>query len=150
MKIWTKETFNCNECRHLNRLDLDGTCNYLCNILEKDINEVLSIDKDCPFSKPITNEVIEGFGFTKLPEYTLCHNGAYVLETDKTFPLIRAEYKLDYIIECFKDNIFFVFKIKHIEGVDYENLVMEGIPIFMGTINNPEELKFILATIGVI
>ena len=142
MKVWNKNINSCCDCYHC-----DGDS---CNITNEFLNnrsEIINVN--CPFAQPITKEVIEGFGFTKLPEY-FSASSAYLLETDKLFFPYSRGYKINYLIESHSDNTFIIFKFRYIDNVRYEDLVAGSISIFMGTINNPSELEFILRSIGVI
>ena len=147
MKVWNKEANSCSECICKNTHDFDGS--PYCNLTFEDVKNN-SIHKDCPFAQKITKELVEGFGFIKLPEYLSCSNGAYLLETDKLFFPYSRGYKINYLIESHSDNTFIIFKFRYIDNVCYEDLVAGSISIFMGKINNPQELSFILRSIGVI
>ena len=148
MKVFNEEVEDCCLCPYLGNYSMNEE--PYCKLDKKDIEDINVIPNHCPFSQKITKEVIEGFGFIKLQEYVLSHNGAYVLKTNLEYPEIGTAYKLDYLIESYNNSRFAIFKVKHIEGAVYENLVIDGILMFIGTINNPIELEFILRSIGVI
>lgn len=127
MKVFNEEVNCCQDCPFLNHIGMDGEDSY-CNKLHKDITE-RSIDKECPFNKPITKEVIEGFGF----EIFNYRN-----------------------IECFNLKNYLLFKFENNNFISIDKF--PGIPrhcesgnnCFRGTINNLIELEFILKSIGVI
>ena len=63
MKVWGKEVNSCGTCPCANRDMMDEP---YCNILNIDGEfHYNTIHKDCPFSKPITSEVIESYGFKR-------------------------------------------------------------------------------------
>ena len=80
--------------------------------------------EDCPYSKPITKEVIESFGFkqglTWVNEHQRYDKGEYCIQ-----------------ITEIDTNILTIYKYM-------------GPTLFYGTINNPEELRFILTSLGII
>ena len=134
VKVWGKEIDSCWKCYHHGHTDFDELCcSYTGTVIKSDINE------DCPFSKPITKEVIEGHGFE----------------------IIKEQGKSFQARKCFKSNI------KSIEGKydinGYWDIVISSdlyviineesfgkTTYFRGTVNNPVELEFILKSIGVI
>src|SRR5574343_1030922 len=74
MKVWGKEINSCNECIYIRSSygngygDFSASCLLKPEYLYKGCSNcwyddtTSKIDKDCPFSKPITKEVIESFG----------------------------------------------------------------------------------------
>ena len=131
MKVLNKEVDSCGTCPCANRDMMDEP---YCNILNIDGEfHYNTIHKDCPFSKPITSEVIESYGG-----------------------------EVAHIMEAFKEDILFWFKDKkylvHIHNHDriVPLLIITdtekccNMDVFKGTINNPIELEFILKSIGVI
>lgn len=125
MKVFNEEVNCCQDCPFLDHVGMDGEDSY-CNKLHKDVME-RSIDKDCPFNKPITKEVIEGFGFKLL--------------SDKDNWCEFRNNKCDLYV-----NLDFQ-KPTHL------NIHSRG-SAFIGNckpkVNNPIELEFILKSIGVI
>ena len=128
VKVWGKEIDSCWKCYHHGHTDFDELCcSYTGTVIKSDINE------DCPFTKPITKEVIESFGG-----------------------------EVAYIPEAYKEDILFWFNNKkylvHIHNHDriVPLLIITdtekccNMDVFKGTINNPIELEFILKSIGVI
>ena len=128
VKVWGLEIDSCWKCYHHGHTDFDELCcSYTGTVIKSDINE------DCPFSKPITKEVIESFGG-----------------------------EVAYIPEAYKEDILFWFNNKkylvHIHNHDriIPLLIITdtekccNMDVFKGTINNPIELEFILKSIGVI
>ena len=63
VKVWGKEVSCCRDCEYLEEA-LDGCENIYryCNKGKYYLDDVDVLDKDCPFTKPITKEVIESFG----------------------------------------------------------------------------------------
>ena len=143
MKAWNKNINSCWECVLFDR---ERDCHLATELFKHEINVKTDINPQCPFAQKITKEVIEGFGFTKLPEY-FSASSAYILETDKLFFPYSRGYKINYLIESHSDNAFIIFKFRYIDNVRYEDLVAGSISIFMGTINNPIELEFILRSV---
>ena len=128
VKVWGLEIDSCWKCYYHGHTDFDELCcSYTGTVIKSDINE------DCPFSKPITKEVIESFGG-----------------------------EVAYIPEAYKEDILFWFNNKkylvHIHNHDriIPLLIITdtekccNMDVFKGTINNPIELEFILKSIGVI
>ncbi len=136
MKVFNTEVNCCNECPMIDRHSdkyLDLKCNLLHRANVSDKNKTIS--KDCPFNKPITQEIIEGFGFKVMSDY-----GA------GTSYILGDAYKLDtvkYEGLTYSKNQVRIFTNAGIFGEDWSR-------IFMGTINNPEELKFILSSLNII
>ena len=130
VKVWGKEVNSCKECNYYNQ---EYDCNLIGMFLSEDIDISKDISKDCPFSKPITKEIIESFGG-----------------------------EVAYIPEAYKEDILFWFNNKkylvHIHNHDriIPLLIITdtekccNMDVFKGTINNPIELEFILKSIGVI
>lgn len=139
MKVFNEEVNYCQDCPFLNHVGMDGEDSY-CNKLHKDVME-RSIDKDCPFNKPITKEVIEGFGFVNTKQYS----------DELVFQKNISDYEF-YELSLQEDNRVII------EYWSQEKLVTKVLPketwgcfnIFAGEINNPEELGFILHSIRVI
>ena len=136
VKVWGLEIDSCWKCYHHGRTDFDELCcSYTGTIIKSDINE------DCPFSKPITKEVIEGFGF-KLSN---------ILEADSDEIIEGFEKYInenDRIILHFSAKYGIVIYKSHCYNSTSGN--WEQIDLFKGTINNPIELEFILKSVGVI
>ena len=136
VKVWGKEVTCCNMC---NYNYYDGLIGGLrCNLSPKPIignrdkNSIEPIYKDCPFSKPVTKEVIEEFGF----KYIKTHPGT----TESYFEFPDSEWGLD-----FDPNWKGILYIRiYVFGCDGDTTY------FAGTINNPIELEFILKSVGVI
>lgn len=148
MKVFNKEVEECCMCPCLDHLDMDGS--PYCNMLQKDIKDCDTIDKDCPFNKSVTKEDFEKFGFNYFPKYILSHKGAFVLERNDLYPKIgNTDITVDYLVEWY-DNRFAIFILQHNENEIYENQVLGAPRQFIGTINNPIELEFILQSIGII
>ena len=124
VKVWGLEIDSCWKCYHHGRTDFDELCcSYTGTVIKSDINE------DCPFSKPVTKEVIEEFGF----KYIKTHPGT----TESYFEFPDSEWGLDFDPN-WKSILIYVF------GCDGDTTY------FAGTVNNPIELEFILKSIGVI
>ena len=134
MKVFNKEVSCCNDCPMIDRNSdryLDPKCNLSHGANVSDKNKTIS--KDCPFNKPITKEVIEGFGF-KFEGGKLREN---FLDNFNFKDKIRLEY-------WYKDKALTIININRGIFEEYPDV------IFKGTINNPIELEFILKSIGVI
>lgn len=131
MKVLNKEVEECCMCPCLDHLDMDGSS--YCNMLQKDIKDCNIIDKDCPFNKPITKEVIEGFGF-------------YHFYDDFTFGVYTKNMENNHMWNMTYD---YSDKSCRIIEVDSNDSEIFG-ETFIGTINNPIELEFILQNIGII
>lgn len=136
MKVWGKEVSCCNDCTYFYK---DG------DILEcatDELKHLKSLDKveykmyaheDCPFSKPITKEVIEKFGF-------IFRYNDFTFEVfNKTKDSI-SNYNLEYDYSSHWCTI-------NTCNLDDTEIYSE---IFKGEINNPEELRFILTSLGII
>ena len=126
MRVYNEKVDRCCECPMLDHLDMEGS--PFCGILNEEVDNN-KIHPDCPFSKPITKDVIEGFGF-KIFNYRN--------------------------IECFNLKNYLLFKFENNNFISIDKFpdtprhCESGNNCFRGTINNPEELKFILTAIGVI
>lgn len=125
MKVFNKEIEDCCLCPYLGNYSLDEE--PYCRFNKKDITDINVIPEHCEFNKPITKEVIEGFGFK---QYNKPHTYHFWM-----FPtLINPQFKMtkmtetEYIIEDLVNHIF----------------------VFKGEINNPEELKFLMICLGII
>ena len=127
VKVWGEEIDSCWKCYHHGRTDFDELCcSYTGTVIKSNINE------DCPFSKPVTKEVIEEFGF----KYIKTHPGT----TESYFEFPDSEWGLD-----FDPNWKGILYIRiYVFGCDGDTTY------FAGTINNPIELEFILKSVGVI
>ena len=124
MKVWGKEVKYCKECNYCS----DGNiCSYTGDELQFSFEEIY---KDCPFSKRITKEVIEGFGFKYIKPWVTLEDGAIY------------ENNLYGLTHFYKSNTISIW-----ESLQYN---LEGDIYFNGKINNPVELEFILKSIGVI
>ena len=127
VKVWGLEIDSCWKCYHHGRTDFDELCcSYTGTIIKSDINE------DCPFSKPITKEVIEGFGF----KYIKTQPGT----TESYFEFPNSEWGLDFDPN-WKGILYIRIYVFDCDG---------DTTYFAGTVNNPIELEFILKSIGVI
>ena len=127
VKVWGEEIDSCWKCYHHGRTDFDELCcSYTGTIIKSDINE------DCPFSKPITKEVIEGFGF----KYIKTQPGT----TESYFEFPNSEWGLDFDPN-WKGILYIRIYVFDCDG---------DTTYFAGTVNNPIELEFILKSIGVI
>lgn len=114
MKVWNKEVSCCEDCDYENK-------EFHCCQIDYSIDNI----KDCPFNKPVTKEVIEGFGFLEIPKLSPKHCDIYRREDNLQIMVGKN------IVEI---NTYY----------EYEST------LFKGTINNPVELEFILRSIGVI
>ena len=147
VKVWGEEIDSCWKCYHHGRTDFDELCcSYTGTIIKSDINE------DCPFSKPITKEVIEGFGFIynynadlenmETPEHS-CNPYQCILKDVSFCNSSRSiDLKMTYLGTLNNPNIY------RLEM--YERNYFEWYSIFEGRLNNPIELEFILKSLGVI
>ena len=127
VKVWGLEIDSCWKCYHHGRTDFDELCcSYTGTIIKSDINE------DCPFSKPITKEVIEGFGF----KYIKTQPGT----TESYFEFPNSEWGLDFDPN-WKGILYIRIYVFDCDG---------DTTYFAGTVNNPIELEFILKSVGVI
>lgn len=127
MKVWNKDVESCSECMCKNTHDFDGS--PYCNLTFKDV-ENNSVNKDCPFTQPITKEVIEGFGFKfnkYWKDYSIYKKNESIYYKDKV-ELWVADYNKGYVV---------YIKTNHVGE-------------FKGIVNNPKELEFILHSIRVI
>ena len=121
VKIWGKEVERCMLCLYY--YGYEGCCNITGEHIDPISND--NINSKCPFLKPISKEVIEGFGFVEQPK--LNSNFADVYRNEKNLQIINY------------GNIILIDRY-----YEYEST------LFKGTINNPIELEFILKSIGVI
>lgn len=142
MKVFNEEVSCCNDCPMIDRSSdrwSDPKCNLSYGTNVSDKNKTIS--KDCPFDKPITKEIIEGFGFVNTKQYS----------DELVFQKNISDYEF-YELSLQEDNRVII------EYWSQEKLVTKVLPketwgcfnIFAGEINNPEELGFILHSIGVI
>ena len=124
VKVWGLEIDSCWKCYHHGYTDFDELCcSYTGTVIKSDINE------DCPFSKPVTGELIESYGFKKH------NNGGF--------------YKDNYRLWLLGDNTLLIYKdIEETfeDTCDVRKLVFGAKDV----VNNPVELEFILKSIGVI
>ena len=126
VKIWGKEVERCFICTYYN--GYEGCCNITGEYIDPISND--NINNKCPFLKPITKEVIEGFGFKYIKPWISLGDGA--IYVNNLYGLTHF-YKTD--------------SISIWESLQYN---LEGDIYFNGKINNPIELEFILKSIGVI
>ena len=137
MKVLGKEVNSCDTC-YLSRLFEDSTsgtdirCGWN-NLYIFDAYEHSYIHKDCPFSKPITSEVIESYGF-KNCNFTINSN---FTKYSKSIDNI-SHWLLWYNIE---ENVYTIEKV--VGGMYLAPFIK-----FVGKINNPVELEFILKSFG--
>lgn len=131
MKVWNQEIEACWMCPYYDAPKNKHEKGWLCTVddhnLENWINS--TIHKDCPFNKSINREAIESFGFI----YYKIHPGTTIMEFE------AKEYLLTYEPD-FKNG-------------PYVRIAMEGegdVTLFSGTLNNAEELKFILTRLNII
>jgi hypothetical protein len=129
MRIFNEEVFNCGQCP----LAIRDEYYVGCQKLDKEFYSFDAINKDCPFNKPITKEVIEGFGF-------------YHFYDDFTFGVYTKNMGNDHMWNMTYD---YSDKSCRIIEVDSNDSEIFG-ETFIGTINNPIELEFILRSIGAI
>lgn len=133
MRVFNKEVTMCARCPHINQPDNgyhSESCNYDYLV---DIKDPHVIAKNCPFNKPITKEVIEGFGFVQ--NHT---------NTAKMYSIFKDTYS----VFLYKDDKNY-FEISNC----HDTLKIHGSAVewlFRGIINNPVELEFILRSTGVI
>jgi len=130
VKIWDKEVNSCSKCKYFYE---DDDCNVACpykdSINLNSNNNYENIHKDCPFLKPITKEVIESFGFEYLDCKSILLMFRKRLTDGNVYNLWLGNKFNNYTTTIFKD--------------PSEQL------IFKGVINNPEELRFILTSLGI-
>lgn len=130
VKVWGREISCCRECTQYTKEFY--TCQLIGDMDSNEIDTSIEIHKDCPFSKPITKEVIENFGFN----YIKTHPGT----TESYFELPNSEWGIDF------DPVW--------NGKPFIRIYVFGCDgdttHFSGVITNPLELKFILKSIGVI
>lgn len=131
MKVFNKKVNHCKQCPCYSSEELASGDFGWCNVVEEHVSQ--EIPKDCPFNKPVTKEVIEGFGF-KFEGGKLREN---FLDSFNFKDKIRLEY-------WYKDKALTIININRGIFEEYPDV------IFKGTINNPIELEFILTSIGVI
>ncbi len=131
MKVFNEKVEDCCLCPYLGSYSMNEE--PYCKLDKKDIDDINVIPEHCPFNKPITKEVIEGFGF-KFEGGKLREN---FLDNFNFKDKIRLEY-------WYKDKALTIININRGIFEEYPDV------IFKGTINNPVELEFILKSIGVI
>ena len=139
MKVWNMDIPTCVQCPYIFVDEYNcancGSTGRVGFYLGKDY-EIEDIHKDCPFNKSITKEVIESFGFKVVKEQGNAYKG--IIE-------YNYEYEDSNLIGYWtiiksSDNYCVIQKEDYIGVMCY----------FRGAINNPEELKFILASLGII
>ena len=132
VKVWGLEIDSCWKCYHHGRTDFDELCcSYTGTVIKSDINE------DCPFSKPVTKEVIEGFGFNPIIPCNIENKEKYDV-THWTMNMYGDGFQ-----------ILHVYPYEGIYDISY-GCNEYNKPLFCGKINNSVELEFILKSIGVI
>ena len=139
MKVFNEKVEDCCLCPYLGSYSMNEE--PYCKLDKKNIEDINVIPEHCPFNKPITKEVIEGFGFVNTKQYS----------DELVFQKNISDYEF-YELSLQEDNRVII------EYWSQEKLVTKVLPketwrcfnIFAGKINNPEELKFILTTIGVL
>lgn len=122
MKVWNEDIEDCSDCPFQG---VGGMDTPICNITYKDIKSS-EIHPDCPFNKPITKEDFEGFGFK--------FDG-------KIFTLKNDNYLIKVYLITEKHYIFIIdgeYIFPKLKGDGYI------------TLNNPEELKFILTSLNIL
>ena len=132
MKVWGKEVNKCEDCEYafINSYE-DWECAKEPLKWGTSVDKY-SIHKDCPFSKPITSEVIESYGFKlgfdrdEIIQYNWFHPNkkVYVLKLNRL------------------TNIY--------EIVEERGLLEDLVYMYLGKINNPVELEFILKSLGIV
>ena len=125
VKVWGKEIDNCISCKYCSAYE------PRCLFADLDLWEG-GIHKDCPFSKPITKEIIESYGF----EYIKTHPGT----TEAYFELPDSEWGIDFDPDWNSKPFIRIYEF----GCDGDTT------FFSGVLNNSIELEFILKSIGVI
>ena len=128
VKIWGKEVERCFICTYYN--GYEGCCNITGEYIDPISND--NINNKCPFLKPITQEVIESFGF----KYIKTHPGT----TESYFELPNSEWGIDFDPDWNFKPFIRIYEF----GCDGDTT------FFSGVINNPIELEFILKSVGVI
>ena len=135
MKVWGKEVEYCISCSYCSSYE------PRCILAKIDLWEgTLKIHKDCPFSKPITQEVIESFGFKRTGHsirdwYEI--EGFWDLPISPSYRISKYILQHDYQLNGIKI-------IGKIAGDALEDTFYEG------KCNNPIELEFILKSLGII
>ena len=132
VKVWGKEVEDCVYCNYCSSYEprcIIGKFNLYDGY---ELGHRDDIHKDCPFSKSVTKEVIESFGF----EYIKTHPGT----TESYFELPNSEWGIDFDPDWNSKPFIRIY----VFGCDGDTTHFSGI------INNPVELEFIFKSIGVI
>lgn len=130
MKVYNEEIFSCENCPYVIR----GEYFCGCQNIGKEFFNFDEIHPDCPFSKPITKDVIEGFGFT------LNHTA----RNSTMYSIFKNEYSI--FLYCRENNYFEISNCHDVKMINNSRVEW----IFKGIINNPIELEFILRRVGAI
>ena len=150
MKVLNKEVKECKDCPCYSEEELMSGNVGWCNIVEEYAGQ--KMPEDCPFTKPITKEVIESFGFIynyradlgklETPEHS-CNPFQCILKDVNFCNSSRSvDLKMTYLGTRNNPNIY--------RMEVYERNFFEWYAVFEGKVNNPTELEFILNSIGVI
>lgn len=140
MKVWGKDVKSCSKCSMYYTSEYTTKCLYTDEYLREYFND--SINENCPFSKPITKEVIESYGFFLIEKYP----------DELVFEKKDGDYCLYELSLQLEENEFYI--TQWAQG----SLVAKVLPkekwntfnLFCGILNNPVELEFILKSIEVI
>ena len=136
MKVFNAEVKSCGVC-YCSGVNMHGE--YYCKVNMEEIKDITKIHKDCLFNKPITKDVFEGFGF--------------IFKEDNDFELyeLQNEDYSCYEIMVYEDKICISeYYQKELSAKIFPREHWSCNNLFIGTINSPEELKFILTSLGVI
>ena len=134
MRVYNEKVDRCCECPILDHLDMDGS--PFCGMLNEEVDNN-KIHPDCPFSKPITKEVIEGFGF-KVPNFV-----------DQYFKNKEWERDIEGSDDSFGNPKTYSLRIDQYGKIEIRG-PFGDFRLFYGKLNNPEELEFILRRVGAI
>lgn len=130
IRVWNKMVDSCSTCPLFHWDDCGGgVCSEI--DLNIDTREPYEIDKDCPFSKPLSKEQIESCGF---------------IEFKSPFGVNYPMFKKNNWVLCWRNIEFNNFQIE----LTHPNLFTENLDIkYDGTINNLPEFKLILKMLNI-
>jgi hypothetical protein len=127
MRVFNKEVTMCARCPHINQPDNgyhSESCNYEYLV---DIEDPHVIAKNCPFNKPITKESFKELGLKLISD----KNNWCEFRNDKCDLYVNLDFQKPTHLNIHSRGHSFIGNCKP-------------------KVNNPEELEFILRSIGVI
>ena len=98
MKVWGKEVNNCGNCACYNADEFGCGCGNLEIDFPWNFNPYQNIYEKCLFSKPITKEVIEGFGFNEFQKNCYRKGGTEIIVHEYSIGIDMGVEEIQYYI----------------------------------------------------